>query len=74
MVKLKENDTFKNLANSMGENEFWQKFLETLRGDDYEKIMDIKNEHLKMGHNSYDIEERMNFINSLPIEYDIKFY
>ena len=58
----------------MGEDVFWQTFKETLSVSDYDKIIKIKNEHLKMGHDPYNIEERMNFINQLPIEYDIQFY
>ena len=47
----------------MGEDVFWQTFKETLSVSDYDKIIKIKNEHLKMGHDPYNIEERMNFIN-----------
>ena len=65
---------FAKLATSKGEDEFWQKFLKTISKEDFDKIMKMSNEHLKMGHDPNDIEERLNFINALPKEYDIQFY
>ena len=60
---------FKNLAKGTPSEEidFWQKFLKALRIEDYNKIMKMTNEQLSMGHNPYDIEERLKFINEMPI-------
>ena len=61
---------FANLVTRIGENEFWQKFLQALNEEDAEKIMNMSNRQLKWGHNPDDIEERMNFINDQVDKYD----
>ena len=59
---------FTQLVNNIGEDEFWQKFLQSLSKDDAEKIMKMSNEQLEMGHNPDNIEERMKFIQKLPYD------
>ena len=56
---------FANLVTRIGEEVFWPNFLQALSEEDAEKIMNMSNDHLYMGHNPDIIEERMNFINDL---------
>ena len=64
---------FASLVTSMGEDVFWPKFLEALNEEDAEKIMNMSNDLLQMGHNSDDIEERINFYNDLPNDNKLQF-
>ena len=65
---------FTSLVTSMGEEVFWPKFLQALNEEDAEKIMNMSDEHLKLGYNPEDIKETIDFINKLPWKYYDNFF